>query len=64
VKFRILGIAQDAQLSLQKIQVEKVGALRVERAWGDKIYQDLKETIRQAKQLPVLINYNVGKETL
>lgn len=47
---------------LAKNSSRESGALRVERAWETKFDQDLKETIRQAKQLPVLINYNVGKK--
>ncbi|MFA5837324.1 MAG: DNA methyltransferase [Bellilinea sp.] len=38
------------------------GALKVERAWETRFDQELKQTIRQAKQAPVLINYNVGKK--
>lgn len=34
----------------------------MERAWVTKYDSALKETIRQAKQVPVLINYNVGNK--
>lgn len=36
-------------------------ALRVERAWQTRFDRDLKQTVRQARQVPVLINYSVGK---
>ena len=32
------------------------------RAWTSKYDDSLKETIQQAKQVPVLINYSIGKE--
>ena len=35
---------------------------RMERAWITKYDSSLKETIKQAKQIPVLINYSVGKK--
>jgi len=38
------------------------GALRAERAWETRYDRELKQTIRQAKQVPVLINYTVGKK--
>ena len=38
------------------------GALKAERAWNTHYDRELKETIRQAKQVPVLINYSVGKK--
>lgn len=34
----------------------------MERAWVTKFDKDINETIRQAKQVPVLINYLVGRE--
>ncbi len=34
----------------------------MERAWVTKFDKDINETIRQAKQVPVLINYSVGRE--
>jgi rubredoxin len=37
------------------------GALKAERAWVTRYDRDLKQTIRQAKQVPVLINYIMGK---
>ena len=38
------------------------GALRAERAWETRFDRELKQTIRQARQVPVLINYSVGKK--
>jgi len=38
------------------------GALRAERAWETRYDRELKQTIRQAKQVPVLINYTAGKK--
>ena len=38
------------------------GALKAERAWETRYDRELKQTIRQAKQVPVLINYTVGKK--
>jgi len=38
------------------------GALKVERAWETRYDSELKQTIRQAKQVPVLINYSVNKK--
>lgn len=38
------------------------GALRAERAWETHFDRELKQTVRQAKQVPVLINYSVGKK--
>lgn len=37
---------------------------RMERAWVTKYDSAIRETIRQAKQVPVLINYSVGKQRL
>ena len=34
---------------------------RMQRAWVNKYGSAIKETVRQAKQVPVLINYTVGK---
>jgi len=34
---------------------------RMQRAWVNKYDSSIKETVRQAKQVPVLINYTVGK---
>jgi DNA modification methylase len=36
----------------------------IERAWVTKYDSAIRETIRQAKQVPVLINYSVGKQRL
>lgn len=38
------------------------GALRAERAWETHFDRELKQTVHQAKQVPVLINYSVGKK--
>ncbi len=38
------------------------GALRAERARETHFDRELKQTVRQAKQVPVLINYSVGKK--
>ena len=38
------------------------GAVKAERAWETRFDRELKQTIRQAKQLPVLVNYSVGKK--
>ena len=38
------------------------GALRAERAWETHFDRELKQTVRQARQVPVLINYSVGKK--
>lgn len=37
------------------------GAIKAERAWETHYDRELKETVRQAKQVPVLINYTIGK---
>ncbi len=37
---------------------------RIERAWVTKYDSAIQQTIRQAKQVPVLINYSVGKQRL
>jgi len=36
-------------------------AMRVERAWQTRFDRDLGQTVRQAQQVPVLINYTVNK---
>ncbi len=38
------------------------GAVKAERAWETRFDRELKQTVRQAKQIPVLINYSVGKK--
>ena len=38
------------------------GALKAERAWNTHYDRELKKTISQAQQVPVLINYSVGKK--
>jgi len=45
---------------LSKTPKKDSGALKAERVWKTQLDRELKQTIRQAKQLPVLINYNVG----
>ncbi len=46
---------------LAKRPQKESGALRVERAWETRFDHELKQTIRQSKQVPVMINYSVGK---
>jgi predicted RNA-binding Zn-ribbon protein involved in translation (DUF1610 family) len=41
---------------------KKIGAAKAERAWETHFDRELKRTIRQAKQVPVLINYSVAKK--
>ena len=38
------------------------GALKVEHAWETRFDRDIKQTIRQARQVLVLINYSFGKK--
>ncbi|MEJ5241101.1 MAG: DUF559 domain-containing protein [Anaerolineales bacterium] len=45
---------------LSKSPARGSGALRVERAFETKFDRALGQTVRQAKQVPVLINYSVG----
>lgn len=49
-----------------KFPCPRCGALlnkrSMERAWVTKFDKDINETIRQAKQVPVLINYSVGNK--
>lgn len=47
---------------LAKSPAKDSGAVRVERAWQTRFDRDLKQTVRQARQVPVLINYSVGKK--
>ena len=52
----------DCATLLAKSAKKDRGALRAERAWETHYDRELKQTIRQAKQVPVLINYSVGKK--
>lgn len=47
---------------LSKSPRKDSGALRVERAFETKFDRAIGQTVRQAKQAPVLINYSVGKK--
>jgi len=47
---------------LAKSPNKNSGALRAERSWETRYDQELKRTIRHAKQVPALINYKVGKK--
>ncbi len=47
---------------LAKTPRKDSGALRVERVLDTVYDRDLRETIQQARQVPVLINYSVGKK--
>ncbi len=49
---------------LGKSPSKSSGALRAERAWETKYDGELKQIIRQAKQVPVLINYHLGRQRL
>src|SRR5690606_1969491 len=37
-------------------------ALKVERSWETRYDSELNQTFRQAKQVPVLINYSIGEK--
>ena len=52
----------NCRVLLAKSPSKKSGAQRVERAWETVYDQSLGHTIRQAKQVPVLINYSVGRK--
>ena len=56
------GIARAARRCWQKARKKTAVHLRAERAWETHFDRELKQTIRQAKQVPVLINYSVGKK--
>jgi len=47
---------------LTKNPTKGSGALRAERAFETHFDRELKQTIRQSKQVPVLINYKAGKK--
>ena len=49
-------------VTLSKRPKKDSGALRVERAFESRFDRALGQTVRQAKQAPVLINYSVGKK--
>jgi DNA modification methylase len=38
------------------------GALKAEKVWETRFDRELKQTIRQVKQVPIIINYRVGKK--
>ena len=50
------------QALMAKAPRKDSGALRAERAFETRFDRELGETVRQAKQVPVLINYSVGKK--
>lgn len=52
----------NCRVLLAKSPSKKSGAQRVERAWETVYDRALGRTIRRAKQMPVLINYSVGKK--
>jgi hypothetical protein len=56
------GTAQDAAHWWEKATKKNKGASKAERAWEMRYDQELKQTIQQAKQIPVLINYSLGKK--
>jgi len=58
----MLGTAPPAARLWLKAPRKGSGALRAERAWETHFDRELKQTVRQAKQVPVLINYSVGKK--
>jgi rubredoxin len=47
---------------LAKSPSKDSGAIKAEHAWETRFDRELKQTIRQACQVPVLINYSVGKK--
>jgi DNA modification methylase len=47
---------------LAKSPKKDSGAMKAERVWATRFDRQLKITIRQAKQIPVLINYTVSKK--
>ena len=49
---------------LAKNPAKGSGAQKVERAWETVYDQTLSQAVRRAKQVPVLINYNFGKQRL
>jgi len=52
----------NCRVLLAKTSSKKSGAQRVERAWETVYDRALGRTVRQAKQVPVLINYSVGRK--
>ena len=49
-------------VQLSKSPRKDAPALRIERAFETKFDRAISQTIRQAKQVPVLINYSIGKK--
>jgi rubredoxin len=47
---------------LAKSPKKSSGALKIEHVWATHFDRELKQTLRQAKQIPVLINYSVAKK--
>ena len=47
---------------LAKNPSHESGALRVDHAWQTRFDRELKQTIRQTRQVPVVINYSLGKK--
>jgi predicted RNA-binding Zn-ribbon protein involved in translation (DUF1610 family) len=61
-KMRTEWPCPSCDVTLSKTSSKESSTLRVERAFETKFDFVLNETIRQAKQVPVLINYSVGKK--
>jgi len=49
-------------VQLAKSPPKKSGALKVDRAWETVFDRALNRTVRRARQVPVLINYSLGKK--
>ena len=47
---------------LAKVHHKDTTSIRAERSWGTVYDRSLQETVRYAKQVPVLINYSFGKK--
>jgi len=52
----------NCRVLLAKSPRKKSGAQRVERAWKTVYDRSLGRTIRRSKQVPVLVNYSIGKK--
>ncbi len=50
------------RVSIAKSPRKNSGSLKVERAWETIYDRSLKHTIQRTKQVPVLINYSIGKK--
>jgi transcription elongation factor Elf1 len=61
-KMRATWECSNCRVLLSKSPRRDSGAQRVERAWEAVYDHALERTIRRAKQVPVLINYSVGKK--